>query len=146
MLERYTKPLAPYAPTILRLMVGLTFLLHGLGKVEHPSGFLTTVARLGFPAAGVVGWIPIIMEPLGGVLLLVGLLTRWVGLYFVVEMAITAFLIKAAHGTPFIYAKGTGYELDLLLLVGSLVLLLLGAGQLSLDQQLGRRRSPPATR
>jgi len=38
------------------------------------------------------------LEPLGGLLLIVGLATRWVGLYIIVEMAITGILVKAARG------------------------------------------------
>jgi putative oxidoreductase len=142
MLKRYADPLLPYAPTVLRVMVGLTFLLTGLPKLQNPAGFIGFVTSLRFPAPGILAWIPIIMEPLGGVLLIAGLATRWVGLYYVVEMAITGLWVKAARGTPFIVASGkpgVGFELDLLLLAGALALVLLGSGQLSLERNILKR-------
>ena len=142
MLKKTVDPLLPYAPTILRLMVGVVFLLTGLPKLQNPAGFIGFVTSLHFPIPEILGWIPIIMEPLGGALLILGLATRWVGLYFVVEMAITGLWVKAAHGTAFIAAAGkpgVGYELDLLLLAGALALAILGSGQLSVEMNILKR-------
>ncbi len=142
MLKKYADPLLPYAPVALRVMVGVIFLLMGLPKLQNPSGFIGFVTTLGFPAPSIIGWIPVILEPLGGLLLILGLGTRWVGLYFVVEMAITGLLVKAARGTPFIVASGktgVGFEFDLLLLAGALALFLLGSGQLSVEKNILKR-------
>jgi putative oxidoreductase len=141
-LQQATKPLAPYATTILRIIVGLTLLLTGLPKLQNPAGFIRFVTTLGFPAPGIIGWLPIILEPIGGLLLILDIGTRWLGLYFVLEMLITSFIVKAARGTPFIQAggaAGVGYELDLLLAAGALVLVVLGAGQLSIERNILKR-------
>lgn len=142
MLERYTTRLVPYATLPLRLVVGIAFLLHGWPKLVNPNRFINIVTNAGFPSPELLAWIPIIMEPLGGILLIIGLGTRWVGLYFAIEMAITTLSSKVMRGTPFIQgggAPGAGYELDLLLLAGALVLLILGSGQISLERNLLRR-------
>ena len=102
-------------------------------------GFVTS---LGFPAPGVLAWFPTILEPVGGLLLILGLGTRWISLYYVIEMIITAFYFKAAHGTPFIQVAGktgTGFELDLLLLGGALMLVAVGADQLSIEHNVLKR-------
>jgi uncharacterized membrane protein YphA (DoxX/SURF4 family) len=39
--------------------------------------------------AGVLAWLPILLEPIGGALLILGIATRWVAVYFVLEMLIT---------------------------------------------------------
>jgi uncharacterized membrane protein YphA (DoxX/SURF4 family) len=142
MLQVVTKPLAPYSMTVLRVIVGITFVLMGIGKIQNPAGFITAVTNLGFPAPDIIAWLPIILEPIGGALLILGIGTRWLSLYFIVEMLITAFIVKAARGTPFIQVAGkpgTGFELDLLLLAGALVLLVAGSGALSLEHNVLKR-------
>jgi putative oxidoreductase len=142
MLQSATKPLAPYAMTVLRVIVGITFVLMGIGKIQNPSGFIGFVTTLGFPAPGVLAWLPIILEPIGGALIILGIATRWLSLYFVIEMLITTFIVKAARGTPFIQVAGkpgTGFELDLLLLAGALVLLVAGSGALSIEHDVLKR-------
>jgi putative oxidoreductase len=142
MLKSYTGRFAPFAPTVLRIAVGLVFLFMGLPKLQNPSGFIGFVTTLGFPIPGLIGWLPAILEPLGGLLLILGLGTRWLSAFFVLEMLITTFVVKFMRGTPFIQAggqPGVGYELDLLLLAGALALLLLGSGKLSIEQNVLRR-------
>lgn len=147
MLERYQEPLAPYVPTVLRVVVGVTFLVMGLGKLQNPAGFIGFVGSLHIPAAVILGWLPVILEPLGGLLLIVGLGTRWLGIYFTLEMLITTVYVKALRGTPFVVSgrPGTGFELDLLLLAGSLALVVLGAGIPSIDENILRRARPDVT-
>lgn len=139
MLKQYTGSLSPYTLTVLRVIVGITFLLMGIPKWQNPAGFLTFVGSQGIPSF--LGWLPLILEPLGGLFLILGIGTRWISLFFVLEMLITTFVVKAAHGTGFIVSgrPGVGFELDLLLLGGAFILLALGAGQLSVEQILLKR-------
>ena len=139
MLNQYTDRLSPYTLTVLRIIVGITFLLMGLPKWQNPDGFLTFVGSLGIPSF--LGWFPLVLEPLGGLLLILGIGTRWISLYFVLEMLITTIVVKAARGTGFIVSgrPGVGFELDLLLLGGAFVLMALGAGQPSVEQNLLKR-------
>jgi putative oxidoreductase len=136
------KRYVPSATTVLRLIVGVTFLLGGLPRIQNPAGFIGFVTSLGFPIPGILAWFPIILEPLFGLLLILGLGTRWVSLYLMVEMFVTAFVVKAAHGTPFIQdagKPGVGFELDLLLLGGALMLAVLGSGQASIERLVLKR-------
>jgi uncharacterized membrane protein YphA (DoxX/SURF4 family) len=141
MLQTATKPLAPYAMTVLRVIVGITFVLMGIGKIQNPSGFIGFVTSLGFPAPGIIAWLPIILEPIGGILLILGIATRWISLYYVLEMLITTVIVKAARGTGFIVSgrPGVGFELDLLLLAGALVLFVAGSGALSVEHDVLKR-------
>jgi putative oxidoreductase len=140
-LRRYTDALAPYAIPLLRILVGITFFLTGLPKFGNLAGFTGFVASLGIPLPGFVAVIVAVMEVVGGLLLIVGLGTRWVSLWFVFEMIVTTLLVKmpnmgfiAAQGKP-----GVGAELDLLLLFSALVLLTHGSGRLSLEHDVLKR-------
>jgi putative oxidoreductase len=140
--QQYTKSWSPFTLTVLRFIVGLTFLLSGLDKIQNPSGFIGLVTTLGLPAPGLIGWLTVLLEPIGGLLLIVGIGTRWLSAYFVLEMLVTAFLVKLAHGVPFAQAvgkPGVGFELDLLLLAGALVLLALGPGEISIERNVLHR-------
>jgi putative oxidoreductase len=141
-LQQYTKSWSPFTLTVLRVIVGLTFLLSGLGKIQNPAGFIGLVTTLGFPAPEFIGWLTILLEPIGGILLIVGIGTRWLSAYFVLEMLVTTFLVKLANGTPFAQVPskpGVGFELDLLLLAGAFVLLALGPGEISIERNVLHR-------
>jgi putative oxidoreductase len=139
-LRRYTDALAPYAVTILRVLVGITFFLHGLPKLSNLAGFTGFLTSLGVPLPGVAGPAIMALEVVGGLLLIAGLGTRWVSLLFAVEMLVTTLLVKS--GVGFIApqdAPGVGAELDLLLLASSLILLAYGSGQLSIERNILKR-------
>jgi putative oxidoreductase len=137
MLKRYMDPLLPYAPTILRIMAGITFLWYGVSKLGNPAGFIGFVGSLGFPIPVLFGWLVILLEIVGGLLLIVGLATRWMGLFLAVLMLFTTLLVKVNAG--FIGSQGAGAELDLNLLAMSLALAILGPGALSVETNLLKR-------
>lgn len=141
MLRRIFEPLTPYAPTLLRLMVGITFAIHGWGNLQNPNGFIGFVGSLGVPAPAFFGWLVMLLELVGGLLLILGLGTRLVGLALAIEMVFTTLLVKSQVG--FIAQQTAGAELDLNLMVASLALVILGAGALSIDESILNRRGMP---
>jgi putative oxidoreductase len=140
MLKKYMEPLAPYAPTVLRILVGVIFLLHGLPKWQGLDGFSGFLGNLGIPLPGVFAFLIALLETGGGLLLIIGLGTRWVAWLFVIEMIMTTLLVKVNVGfisptaTP-----GVGAELDLLLMASAFVLAVLGSGPLSVEQNVLQR-------
>jgi len=140
MIKKYMEPIAPYVPTVLRILVGLIFLLHGLPKWQGLDGFAGFLGSLGVPLTGLFAFLVALLETGGGLLLILGLGTRWVALLFVIEMIFTTLLVKVNVGfisptaTP-----GVGAELDLLLLVCAFALAVLGSGPLSVEQNVLRR-------
>jgi putative oxidoreductase len=139
-LRRYTDTLAPYAVTILRILVGLTFLLHGYPRLANIGGFAGFLTSLGVPAPGVFAFLVTALEVGGGLLLILGLATRWVSLLFAIEMLVTTLLVKLPNA-GFIAPQGggTGAELDLLLLAAALILLTQGSGPLSIERNVLKR-------
>src|SRR5260370_37558753 len=113
MLKTYTERLAPYAPVLLRLIVGITFLMHGFHNLQDPASFIGLMAFLKMPLLPVSGWFIILLETVGGLFMLLGLGTRWLGILFAIEMAVTSLLAKLSIG--FIAPSGApaaGYPKD----------------------------------
>ncbi|MBT3464246.1 DoxX family protein [archaeon] len=59
-----------YGITILRIALGLLFLIPGLGKLMNPAGITGMLGGLGFPIAGFFAWILIISEIVFGTMLI----------------------------------------------------------------------------
>jgi putative oxidoreductase len=139
-LKRYTDALAPYTVTILRILVGVIFLLHGLPKLQGMAGFAGFLTSLGVPAPGVFAFLVTALEVGGGLLLILGLATRWVSLLFAIQMLVTTLLVKLPNA-GFIAPQGggSGAELDLLLLAAALILLTQGSGPLSIERNVLKR-------
>jgi putative oxidoreductase len=80
-----------------------------------------------------------VLEVVGGVFLIIGLLTPLVGLFFVVQFGSIVWMKKSKMHASFIsveQGKPT-YEIDAVYLLLALVFLVLGAGPFSLDGLLG---------
>src|SRR4029077_16011831 len=61
----------------LRLIVGFGFIQHGYAKLARgPEHFVGLLHAMGLPASFLLGWLTIIVELLGGLLILVGH-THW---------------------------------------------------------------------
>lgn len=118
---------------IVRVLTGLIFLLHGFSKFQGgiggTTGFFQSIGLPGFLAPVVA-----IIEILGGLLLILGLLTRIAGAALTVIMI--GVLLTAKAGQPFMM----GTEFDYLLLFTSLQLALTGSALLSVDSLLFKNK------
>ena len=102
-------------------------------RVGNFAGFL---GSLNVPVPEVVAWLTVIAEGVGGLLLIIGVLTRYVSLSLIAVMIGAIVTVKADVG--FIVQNGAGAELDVALLAGLFGLLFIGPGRLSLDAVIGR--------
>ena len=121
------------ASLVLRLFVGALFILHGWPKMKDLKGSAAWVRSTGWAWAAPFAYPFGILEFLGGIALVFGLLTRIVAILFVLEMLATTLFSRIKLGKKLV----GGYELDLLYLAGALAVALLGAGAFSLDAVLG---------
>jgi putative oxidoreductase len=126
------------ALTIIRVVTGWIFVIHGAQKVFDwgPAATGDNFDGMGVPMASVVGPVVAYLELVGGVALILGFLTRIVGGLLVLDMAGAAVLVHIKVG---FFVAGGGYELVLLLGAASLALVVAGAGRWSLDKLLLRR-------
>ncbi|PEW06101.1 oxidoreductase [Bacillus cereus] len=119
---------------IIRLVLGLTFFAHGLGKFQ--DGIHNTENL--FNSLGIFDWLayPVaILELVGGILVILGLGTRIISTLFSLLIAGAIITVKFDQG--FI----GGYEFDLLLLAVSLFFVVNNSQSISLDQFLSNRNN-----
>lgn len=125
--------------TLLRLVVGVIFIMHGGQKlfVYGFAGVTGAFAGMGIPMPGLMGPFVALLEFFGGIALVVGLLTRIAsfGLAITMLVAIVAVHLKAGFFAP------AGYEFPLALLATLSALAVTGAGPLSIDALIDARRS-----
>jgi len=122
---------------ILRLVVGTTFLVHGLDKLGDLSAAEQFFASQSIPAPGAVAPFVGATETVGGVLLIVGLATPPVAAALTIDMLVALFTTHIDHG--FFVADG-GFEHVLLLAGASVTLALAGPGRYSVDAVSGLGR------
>ena len=78
-------------------------------------------------------------EFLGGILVLLGLLTR-LGAFLIACVMLTAMIGVHWRNGFFLAQNSTGIEFTLALLAGALALMIAGGGQASVDRLISRRR------
>jgi len=148
-------PAAPRATILIRLMVGAVFLTEGLQKFLFPAEVgAGRFTRIGIPDAELLGPLVGAIESVCGALVLLGLFTRAAVLPLLGVMAVafvtTKLPILLGHDLgPFHVRKLPYYGLwgfahetrtDFAMVLGSIFLLLVGAGPWSLDERRTRAR------
>lgn len=129
---------AGYAPLVIRVLVGIVMAAHGWQKLMGgPAAFGEFLGSLGVPLPGLMAYVVILAELGGGILLILGLLSRWAGLILTINLAVAILLVKVNVGFIAPPEAGAGAELDLALIAGFVTILLAGPGKVSLDHVLG---------
>jgi putative oxidoreductase len=134
---RWLTSLQPWGALCMRLVLGLAMLLHGWQKIApfhslHSHDLLSGmehfchyVASLGLPYW--LGYISVLAEFLGGILLLLGLLTRLAAFMVAGNMLVALLFVNIHQGY-----HGSEYTLALIAL--ALMLLFHGPGAAALDR------------
>ncbi|HWQ91954.1 MAG TPA: DoxX family protein [Clostridia bacterium] len=126
---------------LLRLVVGLAFMVHGYGKIQNPTGWMGPESNI--PAVFQV--LAALSEFGGGLAWILGLLTPLAALGIGCTMAVATWTHAFVLHDPFV-AKGEGgsYELAAAYFCIAVLLLLAGPGRFSLDYLLfGRAPDGP---
>ena len=123
------------ARLILRLVLGLCVLLHGIAKIRHGVGGIEgMLVAHGLP--GVLSWGALVGEVLAPLMVIVGWHARIGGALIAINMLFALFL--AHRGELFaLNAQSGGWaiELQAMFLFTAVALMLLGPGRFSLNQK-----------
>ena len=132
-------PLQEWGITILRVVVGIVFVMHGSQKlfVVGFGGVAGFLGQVGVPAPMLSAVVVTLVEFLGGLALLAGFLTRWAAIPLAIDMVVAILTVHLPGG--FFLPKG--YEFALTLLGATLALACLGSGEASMDRLLKERRA-----
>ena len=121
---------------ILRVVLGLLILLHGVNKLPPPPEFLiTALSARGLPS--VLAYGVYLGEIVGPILVIIGIWTRVGALLIVANMIVALFV--AHTGDLFHLNKQGGYQLELqaMYLFTAVALALTGAGRYSVGGRYG---------
>jgi putative oxidoreductase len=140
---QFLEKLKPLGLLVLRLSLGLSFMVHGYPKlIGDPVHWLKLFPSFGFPSY--FAYIAGVLELFGGGMLILGLFTRGAALLLAIEMGLALARYHIPDAGIYAVAK---YEFPLLLGAASLALATTGAGLISIDAftfEAGRKGSKKA--
>ncbi|HET9805599.1 MAG: DoxX family protein [Deltaproteobacteria bacterium] len=130
-----TKNVFNFAPLPLRIIAGIGFMIHGLTKLLDIPGTQNSFTNMGLPPelSIIIG----LLEFIGGLAILLGILTRIAAGLLTIDMIGAILLVKLSKG--FI----GGYELDLLYLAIMISLMITGPGSFSIEKNILKREIYP---
>lgn len=122
---------------LLRVVLGVLILLHGISKIMAGPAFVIGAAtQAGLPAA--IGYLVYLGEVIAPILLIVGLWSRLAALIIAGNMVFAIFLVHMKQLVMLSNTGGWALELQGMFLFSALALVLLGAGRFSVGGRGGR--------
>lgn len=139
------------APLFLRLVMGFGFMAHGWAKLSRgPAGFEKLLSLTGVPFPHLMAWLSILTELLGGLAIFLGIFVSITAIPLIVTMLVAMFTIQIHYGFSSVKTIGLtlqgpvfgppGYEINLVYIAGLVSLVITGAGILSVDSWIVKRR------
>jgi putative oxidoreductase len=119
---------------ILRIVIAAIFFVAGYAKFPFWSG---NPYNLGSFDLNLTRFLSI-AEPLGGLAILLGFLTRWAALGLAIIMAGAIYYSKFVYGIGFVTPTSAGWDYPLCILAGCIILVAFGAGGWSVDASRGK--------
>lgn len=142
LLNKITGSQAGYAALALRIPIAIIFIAHGAQKLFGLFGGygLTGTGQfmesIGLAPGFVMALFAGSAEFFGGLLILIGLLTRPAAIVLTITMLVAIFTVHFSNG---LFLANNGYEFGLALLAASLSLAFSGAGRLAVDNLIHNR-------
>jgi len=127
----------PIAGTLVRIVVGIMFLMHVSFKFKIGAAAVAAniMAKNGVEPALVCAYIVMFLEVVGGACLIIGLFTRFFAAALAIEMLIALIFVHLPKGYA---AGGGGYEYVLLIGAVCFVIAMRGGGPYSVDRLIGK--------
>jgi putative oxidoreductase len=140
-----------WVPIPIRIILGVGFLAHGWAKWSRgPAMFAELLKQAHVPLPLANAWLVTLLEIFGGLALLIGAFVAIVSVPLIFSMLGAMFTVNIKFGFSAVNTIGLtpegpklgppGYEINLLYIACLVVLVLVGAGPLSIDALRSRRR------
>lgn len=142
LLRNISQSNAGYAGWALRVPVAIIFIVHGAQKLFGAfegyglEGTGQWMESIGLAPGYLMALLAGSAEFFGGLLLLVGLLTRPVAVVLAITMVVAIFSVHLENG---FLLTNNGYEFGLALLAASVSLAFSGAGKLAIDEIIAKK-------
>jgi len=134
-LSNYLRPGAIWAPLVIRIALGIIFMVHGAqklfgvfegGGIEGTAQFLQS---MGVVPALFWAWIVALVEFFGGLFVLIGLFVRITSVLLIINMAVAIVFVHWKNG---FFAGEGGFEFNFALIAMALSLVFSGPGALAI--------------
>lgn len=116
---------------LIRVVVGIAFILHGWGKIQSPFSWMHESS-----IPGILQALGAIAEFGGGIALILGVVSNLAAFGIFCTMIVAAIYHGVVRGDPFMGKGGPSYELAVAYLMISLLLMVMGPGRFSLDRKI----------
>ena len=127
--------LQPLALLVLRLALGVIMIAHGWQKIADHMHMITGVVHgLGLP--NFMAYLVVGAEFVGGILVVIGFLTRLAALAILVDMLVAIFKVHLSHG---LFASNGGFEFPMACAAIAFALVFTGAGPIAIDWLWGSK-------
>lgn len=122
---------------LMRVVLGILFLAHGISKLQMGLGNVAGwFGSIGLPEF--LAYVVAAIELIGGVLLILGLFTRYVSVVLIIVLVGAVFTAKLSAGLLG-NGQAAGYELDIAYIVIALYLAVAGTTDWSLDRMIFKK-------
>lgn len=130
-----------YLPFVGRLLIGLPFVMSGLGKLAAYGATTQMIGAVGLPAPPLAFAVAVVVELGGGLLLIAGFQARAVA----AALALFAVVAAVSFHNNFADQNQMFHFLKNLMIAGGLLQIAgFGAGAVSVDNSLSKGREAPA--
>jgi putative oxidoreductase len=115
--------------------MGANTMIHGYPKLKNMKQTAEeTKQTLGIPTKAT--YTVAILEFFGGLFLIIGLIVPIIGLFFAIFMIANVIMKRRKMNAAYISTSKASYEIDITYLIISIILIVLGAGALSIDSTI----------
>ena len=136
-LNGFYEAMLPIAATLVRIVVGIMFLMHVSTKFKLGADVVATniFAKNGVEPALMWTYVVMFLESVGGACLIIGLFTRFFAAALAIEMLVALLFVHLPKGYA---AGGGGYEYVLLIGAVCFTIAIRGGGPYSVDRVIGK--------
>lgn len=108
---------------LIRLSVGMIFVMHGIAKIGNIAGTAGFLGMVGIPAPEIMVYVLIAIEVVGGLMIISGFALRFAAVLTGIAMVVAALTVGLPSGGY------QGAEWEIMLALASFGLVLTGAGK-----------------